>query len=118
MRIIGNESKYLPHNPFYLDAVSCSDPSISSDMLLPNNPRGPAKSMVDNLKITVSFNGGAAMNSISLPTHDNILTIKILILLPGEANPVEYMGGLVRLFFLTGERERDRKRDLTWIWFY
>lgn len=68
---------------------------------MPGNPAGAARSYVASLRISINFNGGAALQKLALPTHTNILSIQILILLPGENNHIPYMGGMVsKLVFL------------------
>lgn len=75
--------------------MSCNDRRVDVNQLLPGHPDGPVKSVLDGFQITINFLGGAALNKILLPTHDNIMSVKILILLTGETNHIPYMGGQV-----------------------
>lgn len=72
-----------------------NDRSIDVDKFMVNSPKGPAKSFMTNLEIIINFDGGAALDTLDLPTHLNILTIKIMIMLPGETSAIPYMGGMV-----------------------
>ena len=75
--------------------MSCNDNSVNVGQLVPGNPKGPASSYMPGFQIILNFDGGAALNNLMLPNHGNILTIKILILLPGETSHIPYMGGQV-----------------------
>jgi hypothetical protein len=77
--------------------LETNDDSLDIEQLLPGRTKGPAKSYLSHLRITIKFSGGAALDKLAMPTHSNILKIQIMIMLPGETNLIPYMGGMVRV---------------------
>jgi len=76
--------------------MKTNDKSLDVSQLMPGHPSGPAKSYLSGLQITINFDGGAALDKCQLPTHTNIISIKILVMLPGEIEPIPMNGGQVR----------------------
>ncbi|WAQ93605.1 TSP1-like protein [Mya arenaria] len=89
----GEDTLVAINNEQINSAIECNDRTLDVSQLVPGNSNGPAKSYANGLMITLNFDGGAAMDKLELPTHTNIHSIKILILLPGEINHIPFNGG-------------------------